>query len=296
MIVAPNVTNVVGVFTMGFGIMTSVITNNVSALAALANGLLPLRKVARSRSPRRHDRERTPAAPSHRDLLPLPNVAAVRRARETSSAFLALVTPVGDRVPDGRARFPLPRASETPAGSATRSVVGIIPSALRPLLPQPDDPVHVLRLTAEILEPGHALTAMVLRVHRRLHHRLGDRDDAGRIRKPGDPDRPRQRLGVQARREVAESCVRNLGPLLQLFEGIGRPARRTPGASPRKIDRNPCWTPMMWPTRLAHLLMVAGRRLVPGMEEDGVGPLRVVHELAQEGLHSSAPCIVNPLH
>jgi len=45
MIVAPNVTNVIGVFTMGFGIMASVITNNVSALAALANGLLPLSKV-----------------------------------------------------------------------------------------------------------------------------------------------------------------------------------------------------------------------------------------------------------
>ena len=47
MIVAPNVTNMIGVFTMGFGIMTSVVTNNVSALAALANGLLPLRKVGR---------------------------------------------------------------------------------------------------------------------------------------------------------------------------------------------------------------------------------------------------------
>jgi P-type E1-E2 ATPase len=46
MIVAPDLTNVVGVFTMGFGIMTSVVTNNVSALFALANGLLPLRKIA----------------------------------------------------------------------------------------------------------------------------------------------------------------------------------------------------------------------------------------------------------
>jgi hypothetical protein len=47
MIVAPNVTNMIGVFTMGFGIMASVVTNNVSALAALANALLPLRKVGR---------------------------------------------------------------------------------------------------------------------------------------------------------------------------------------------------------------------------------------------------------
>jgi P-type E1-E2 ATPase len=57
MIVAPNLTNVVGVFTMGFGIMTSVVTNNVSALAALANGLLPLRKVAEAEADRRRDRE-----------------------------------------------------------------------------------------------------------------------------------------------------------------------------------------------------------------------------------------------
>jgi P-type E1-E2 ATPase len=48
MIVAPNVTNMIGVFTMGSGIMMSVVTNNVSALAALANGLLPLRKVKRN--------------------------------------------------------------------------------------------------------------------------------------------------------------------------------------------------------------------------------------------------------
>jgi Cu2+-exporting ATPase len=50
MIVAPNVSNVIGVFTMGFGIMTSVLTNNVSALAALANGLLPLSKIPRGRA------------------------------------------------------------------------------------------------------------------------------------------------------------------------------------------------------------------------------------------------------
>ncbi len=129
MIVAPNVTNMVGVFTMGFGIMTSVITNNVSALAALANGLLPLRKVARSGSPRRPNRETPAAEPSHRDLVPLPSVAAVRRTSQTSPPFLSLVAPVGDRVPEGRVRFPLPRASETLAALSPRSVVGINPSA-----------------------------------------------------------------------------------------------------------------------------------------------------------------------
>jgi hypothetical protein len=53
--VAPNVTNVVGVFTTGFGFMTSVITNNVSALLALGNGLLPLRKIARAEADRRRE-------------------------------------------------------------------------------------------------------------------------------------------------------------------------------------------------------------------------------------------------
>ena len=52
MIVAPNVSNVIGVFTMGFGVMASVMTNNVSALAALGNGLLPLRKIPRASSVR----------------------------------------------------------------------------------------------------------------------------------------------------------------------------------------------------------------------------------------------------
>ena len=44
MILAPNIACIVGVFTMGFGIMASVVTNNVAALAALANGVLPLRE------------------------------------------------------------------------------------------------------------------------------------------------------------------------------------------------------------------------------------------------------------
>jgi Cu2+-exporting ATPase len=43
MIVAPNVACIAGIFTMGFGIIISEITNNVAALAAVANGLLPLK-------------------------------------------------------------------------------------------------------------------------------------------------------------------------------------------------------------------------------------------------------------
>jgi len=78
MILAPNLTNVVGVFTMGFGIMTSVVTNNVSALAALANALLPLRKIGRAEAARRREQGRTPSEPVSRDLVPLPRMTSVR--------------------------------------------------------------------------------------------------------------------------------------------------------------------------------------------------------------------------
>lgn len=54
MIVAPNVACVAGVFALGFGIGASVLTNNVAALGALANGVWPMRKVAQLEAERRH--------------------------------------------------------------------------------------------------------------------------------------------------------------------------------------------------------------------------------------------------
>ena len=57
MILIPNITCVAGVFTLGFGIGASVVTNNVAALGALANGLLPMRKVAQLEAERRHQFE-----------------------------------------------------------------------------------------------------------------------------------------------------------------------------------------------------------------------------------------------
>ena len=53
MILVPNLICVAGVFTMGFGIAMSVVTNNVAALGALANGVWPLRKVSRLERERR---------------------------------------------------------------------------------------------------------------------------------------------------------------------------------------------------------------------------------------------------
>jgi hypothetical protein len=84
------------------------------------------------------------------------------------------------------------------AGSTGRFVAGVhgallvavrsAPPSLWLLFPEPDDPIHILWLTTEVFEPGHALAAMVLRVHRKLHHRLGDRDDARRVWKPRNTD------------------------------------------------------------------------------------------------------------
>jgi Cu2+-exporting ATPase len=59
MIVVTSVGCIVGVFTMGFGIMASVLINNAAALAALANDALPLHKVARIEAERRHRQELT---------------------------------------------------------------------------------------------------------------------------------------------------------------------------------------------------------------------------------------------
>ena len=54
MILVPNLACVAGVFTLGFGVGVSVLTNNVAAIGALANGVWPLREVAKLEAERRH--------------------------------------------------------------------------------------------------------------------------------------------------------------------------------------------------------------------------------------------------
>jgi Cu2+-exporting ATPase len=58
LILAPNGLCIAGAFTMGFGVMTSVLTNNVAALAALANGLLPLRRIAHAQAASQLEQEK----------------------------------------------------------------------------------------------------------------------------------------------------------------------------------------------------------------------------------------------
>jgi Cu2+-exporting ATPase len=57
LILVPNVAFVAGAFAMGFGIMASVLTNNLAALAALGHAVLPLREVAQLEAERRHHRQ-----------------------------------------------------------------------------------------------------------------------------------------------------------------------------------------------------------------------------------------------
>ncbi|MFO0919128.1 MAG: heavy metal translocating P-type ATPase [Planctomycetaceae bacterium] len=59
MILAPNAFCIFGAFTMGFGIMASVLTNNVAALGALANGMLPLYRLANERARKEAQQEMT---------------------------------------------------------------------------------------------------------------------------------------------------------------------------------------------------------------------------------------------
>jgi hypothetical protein len=57
MILIPNALCILGAFTMGFGVLASVVTNNVAALGALANGMLPLRRIKQDLAKEEEDEE-----------------------------------------------------------------------------------------------------------------------------------------------------------------------------------------------------------------------------------------------
>jgi P-type E1-E2 ATPase len=98
MILGPNLACIGGVFTLGFGIGASVITNNVAALAALANGLLPMRRVAELEAERRHLLEielkrsgflhetGSRARPTKIDTAAVSDIPAARRPHRTALA------------------------------------------------------------------------------------------------------------------------------------------------------------------------------------------------------------------
>ena len=77
MLVVPNAVCVAGVFALGWGVMASVVLNNLSALAALANGLVPMRKAMALEQARG---ARTPTPP--RPMLRIAEGSATVRAHE----------------------------------------------------------------------------------------------------------------------------------------------------------------------------------------------------------------------
>ena len=92
MILAPNIACIAGVFTMGFGIMASVVTNNVAALAALANGVLPLRKVAQLEAERRHRLEITQTYAMERNSIQTTPAATDRQGHARGDQQRVLAT------------------------------------------------------------------------------------------------------------------------------------------------------------------------------------------------------------
>jgi heavy metal translocating P-type ATPase len=94
MILAPNLACIAGALFLGFGVGASVLANNVAAIAALANGLRPLRLFAHEKRAGWHsERKALPPAKALRrrkrnrlgDLLP-----KGRPDRKTASVFLGL--------------------------------------------------------------------------------------------------------------------------------------------------------------------------------------------------------------
>lgn len=100
MILAPNLASVIGVFTLGFGVGTSVFANNVAALGALVNGVWPMREVARLEAERRKQLERElegldlPARKLEAESVDKPSNTATGEASES-----VIVTPPSRRTP-----------------------------------------------------------------------------------------------------------------------------------------------------------------------------------------------------
>jgi Cu2+-exporting ATPase len=120
MILVPNLTCVLGVFTLGFGVGASVLTNNVAAIGALINGVWPMRKVAQLEAERRHmlELELTAAGydmqvkQAHGDQS---ESAIVNEAASESDAEPEREEHVG-KSPAGRVRAPRGRIKTNPRG------------------------------------------------------------------------------------------------------------------------------------------------------------------------------------
>lgn len=98
MILVPNAACVIGVFTMGLGVGFSVLTNNVAAIGALINGVLPMREVAKLEAERRHMLELELAAHGH-DPEPETDLESMKVVPASAEAAEAEAEPPQTRSP-----------------------------------------------------------------------------------------------------------------------------------------------------------------------------------------------------
>jgi len=94
LILAPNLACIAGAFFLGFGVMTSVLANNVAAIAALANGLRPLRMYPDDRK-----RQRSLARPAAKTRQPLGDLIPPGPPTRKSAALLISAGLVGAVMP-----------------------------------------------------------------------------------------------------------------------------------------------------------------------------------------------------
>jgi Cu2+-exporting ATPase len=117
MILVPNAACVLGVFTMGLGVGFSVLTNNVAAIGALINGVLPMREVARLEAERHHMLEMELAAHG-RDPKPesdLDHMKVVPAAPNSNSSTAASTSGEEDSTRRAPRKINTRKASTTPS-------------------------------------------------------------------------------------------------------------------------------------------------------------------------------------
>jgi Cu2+-exporting ATPase len=167
LILAPNGLCIAGAFTMGFGVMTSVLTNNVAALGALANGMLPLRKIAAAQAESQLVQEKRFAqaqlARREQDVV-IEQVATEVEVVLDSPAFPALV-------PDGECLYerPLRRPFQ---GDLRDPILRAALARRHELPPRAELAWHesdpVLTIKAPLVTLAVAFTAERLTIHGRL--------------------------------------------------------------------------------------------------------------------------------
>src|SRR5262249_55798499 len=120
-----------------------------------------------------------------------------------------------------------------------------------------------------------------------LHERLRNANHTRGVRKPRNPDGCSQAVFLERGREIAQTSVRRYGPSLQLLERRRRTLRRPARILAPQNRQEALLDSDDVPHAPAHLLVVANRRVVPGVEEDRIGPFCLRHLIPQERKHGN---------